>query len=99
VAHPFEGLLGGGAQASRTWLWNLHEEVNTQRGVPASARVPFEELERVYGAGARRREDLQQDIDILVGVLQRAALERQVDGGIVRAWRGKLVILRRLMGM
>jgi hypothetical protein len=99
TTHPFERLLGGDTQASRTWLWSLHEEVNQQRGIPAEGRVAFEELERVYGVALRRREDLQQDIDILMGVLQRATLERQVDGLIVRTWRGKLGVLRGLIGV
>ena len=99
IANPIDVLMGGGSLASRMWLWNLHEDVNGRREVPAGGRVAFEDLERVYGQAARRREDLQQDIDILVGVLQRATLLRQVDGGVIRAWRGKLGILRRLMGL
>ena len=98
TTHSFEELMGG-AEASRRWLWNLHEDVNGRREIPVESRIPFEELERMYGIAARRREDLQQDIDILMKVFQSAVLHRQADGAVLRAWRGKLEILRRLMGL
>jgi hypothetical protein len=71
--------------------------VNKQREVPAEQRVPFARLAELYGP-ARTRQDLQQDINILVEVLRRAAMERLVDGGFVRDWQGRLAALRRLVG-
>jgi hypothetical protein len=93
---PLEGLYGG-ADASREWLWSLHEEVNKQREVPAEQRVPFARLAELYG-GTRTRQDLQQDINILVEVLRRAAMERLVDGGFIREWQARLAAVRRLVG-
>ena len=93
---PLEGLYGG-TDASREWLWSLHEEVNEQRGVAAEQRVPFARLGELYGAG-RSRQEFQQDIDTLVAVLLRAAQQRLVDGGVVREWQKRLGLLRRLVG-
>ena len=113
TARPLEGLFGS-ADASREWLWALHEDVNERRGVAADGRVTgqatpgrsalpqaeavtFAQLGDVYGAAKRGRQEIQQDMDILLKVLGQAALERLVNGQMVREWRQKVVLLRRIM--
>jgi hypothetical protein len=91
-----EGLYGG-SDASREWVWALHEDVNQRRGVTAEQGVPFARLTELYGPG-RNRQEFQQDIDTLVAVLLRAAQQRLVDGGVVRDWQKRLGMLRRLVG-
>jgi hypothetical protein len=93
-----EGLFGS-ADASREWLWTLHEAVNEQRGVASEGRVPFAQLGDVYGAAKRGRQEIQQDMELLLKVLGQAALERLVNGQMVREWRQKVVLLRRIMGV
>ena len=93
---PLEGLYGG-ADASREWLWSLHEDVNGRREVPAEQRLAFARLAELYGA-ARTRQDLQQDIQSLVEVLQRASQQRLIDGGFLREWQKRVAALRRLVG-
>lgn len=95
---PLEGLFGS-ADASREWIWSLHEAVNDQKGVAAEGRIPFAQLTEVYGPTRRGRVEIQQDVETLVNVLGRAALERQVNGQVVREWRQKLGTLRRLLNV
>ncbi len=98
TARPLEGLFGS-ADASREWLWALHEAVNEQRGVAAEGRITFAQLGDVYGPAKRGRQEIQQDMDILLKVLGQAALERLVNGQMVREWRQKVVLLRRIMSV
>jgi hypothetical protein len=95
---PLEGLFGS-ADASREWLWSLHEDVNERRGVAAEGRVSFAQLGEIYGPAKRGRQEIQQDMDILLKVLGQAVLERQVNGQVVREWRQKLVLLRRILSV
>lgn len=92
-----EGLYGG-SDASREWVWALHEQVNEQRGVPPEARVSFAQLEGLYGPTSRSRQEFQQDIDTLMAVLWRAVQQRLIDGGHVRDWQKRLGMLRRFVG-
>jgi hypothetical protein len=94
---PLEALFGS-ADASREWLWALHEAVNDQKEVAAEGRVAFAQLAETYGPAKRGRQEIQQDMDILLKVLAQAALERQVNGQVLREWRQKVVMLRRLLG-
>ena len=84
--------LSGSAEDAEQWLWYLHDEVNQQRG---TARPSFEEVRTLYAAATTA--DLQESLQKLMEVLERAKLERQIDGAFVREWRLRLSLLRRFI--
>jgi hypothetical protein len=97
---PFEQIaaaasLGGEEyrNTARRWLWELHEAVNDRREVGAESRVDWLSLEETY-----RKQGIQENVEILLRLLQQAALEGQIDGAAVREWRGRLAMVRRLVG-
>jgi hypothetical protein len=95
--HPLEESAGSAlAPLTRRWLWELHDQVNRQRGVEGGG-VPFDELTTVYAG--RGSAELQQDIDTLLKVLQRATQAGQLDGIHIRQWRASLSLVRRLAGI
>lgn len=85
------GLL---QERSRKWLWDLHNHVNTQKGVEGEV-IPLEQLSSIYGT--RAAADLQKDIDILTEVFKRSMLEGLILGHFVRAWKYDLTLLRKLV--
>lgn len=102
ISNPPEGILsyggrGGeqGREEARRRLWALHNKVNVERG---QVEHPFEELEALYGPAQRSRQSFQEDMDSLVKVLGDAALQRLIDGAHLRTWKGKVGMLRALMG-
>ena len=90
----FSGLEGSYFQEeAERWVWALHDEVNQQRGV--EARPTLEEARAA--AATATTNDLHESLQKLMEVLERAKLERLVDGGFVRDWRGRLALLRRFI--
>lgn len=90
----FSGLEGAYFQEeAERWVWALHDEVNQQRGV--EARPTLEEARAA--AATATTNDLHESLQKLMEVLERAKLERLVDGGFVRDWRGRLALLRRFI--
>ncbi len=83
-------------ETSRTWLWRLHEAVNRRRGLSEDQCVKAEAVEEMYKS--RKSQDLQQDLDILLEVLKRGAMQRLLDGAHLLEWRRKLAFLRKLIG-
>ena len=79
-------------EALRKWLWELHDTVNTQREVVGPT---FEELNALYAD--KRTSELQQALERLLEVLQRATLERRIDGALVREWKRRLSFLRAFL--
>ena len=77
---------------TREWLWKLHNRVNEQRGV---STLTIEEATELYRE--MRTEDLQQSLKKLMEVLDRAKLQRQIDGAFVRDWNQRLTTFRRLV--
>ena len=78
--------------AARTWLWRLHDTVNAQRGV---ARFSLDEALELYSTLGST--DLQQALEKLLEVLERAKLQRLIDGAYIREWRKRLATLRVLI--
>ena len=76
------------------WLWRLHDSINEQRG---TARIPFEEAQALYST--KTTADLQQALEKLLEVLERAKLQRLIDPIHTRDWRAKLAFLRRFLGV
>ena len=78
--------------AAQEWAWNLHDTVNEQRSVE---RMSLDAAKELYKT--KTTADLQQSIDKLMEVLERAKLQRLVDGAHIREWKAKLFALRRLI--
>jgi hypothetical protein len=78
-------------EGAREWVWKLHNRVNEQRGITS---MPLEEAIELYRE--KRTRDLQQSLEKLMEVLDRAKLQRQVDGAFVRDWNQRLNTFRRL---
>lgn len=76
----------------RTWLWRLHDSINHQRGVE---QMSFDDAVALYAT--KTTDDLQQALVKLLEVLDRAKLQRLIDGAHIRDWRTKLSNLRRLI--
>jgi len=90
-AHPLKGFLQAKTgvefqEAARHWVWALHDAVNEQRGV---ARPTLEDV--------KQPQDLQQALEELLKVLDRAKLQRLIDGVYVREWRQRLSLLRKFL--
>jgi hypothetical protein len=77
---------------TREWVWKLHNRVNEQRGV---ATISLENAIELYREKGTR--DLQQSLEKLMEVLDRAKLQRQVDGAFVRDWNQRLATFRRFV--
>ena len=57
--------------------------------------MPLEEAIELYRE--KRTRDLQQSLEKLMEVLDRAKLQRQIDGAFVRDWNQRLNTFRRLV--
>lgn len=79
-------------EGAREWVWKLHNRVNEQRGVTT---ISVEDAIELYRE--KRTRDLQQSLEKLMEVLDRAKLQRQVDGAFVRDWNQRLATLRRFV--
>ena len=79
-------------EVARTWLWRLHDSINQERG---AEQMSFDEAAALYGT--KTTEDLQQALEKLLEVLDRAKLQRLIDGAYIREWKAKLFALRRLI--
>jgi hypothetical protein len=74
------------------WLWKLHDTVNTQRGIEGPGQNEAMLLYKDKGS-----HELQQDLEKLLEILQRAILLRLVDGAYVREWKRRLALLRTFL--
>ena len=94
-SHPLEEFLGSRGQffrdRVREWVWGLHNEVNHRRGVEV---FPLESLEKYKEVSSR---DLQDTLQGVVKVFDKATLHRQVSPVYVADWRKAVVLLRKLM--
>jgi hypothetical protein len=79
-------------EAAREWVWKLHNRVNEQRSVGV---MPIEEVIELYREGGAR--DLNQSLQKLMEVLDRAKLQRQIDGAFLRDWSQRLSTLRKFI--
>ena len=98
-AHPLQKFLDmrnpmAFREAAQEWAWHLHDTVNEQRSVE---RMPLDAAKELYKT--KTTADLQQSIDKLMEVLERAKLQRLVDGAHIREWRAKLSLLRRFINI
>ena len=66
--------------------------MNAQRGV---ARLSTDEAVELYSTLGS--SDLQQALEKLLEVLERAKLQRLIDGAYIREWRKRLATLRVLI--
>jgi len=96
--HPVEEFLlldrASFKEALRTWLWNLHEAVNEQKGVPMERRMSLESLVRYRDIP---REDITQSIATLKDIFNKAMLHRQLNSIYVKEWLRTLSFLQKLI--
>ena len=79
-------------EAAKKWVWKLHNHVNKERKI---SELDYEHIIPTYSL--KTTKDLQESIEKLKEVLERAKLQRQVDGIYIREWFACLSSLRRLM--
>ena len=74
------------------WLWNLHDSINADRGVDripmADALAPYTEMNTTH---------FQEALNNLLEVLNRAKLQRLIDGIHLREWLVQLSLLRKML--
>ena len=66
--------------------------MNAQRGV---GRISLDEAMEIYSK--MEGTELQQALEKLLEVLERAKLQRLIDGAYIREWRKRLATLRALI--
>ncbi|NBV77847.1 hypothetical protein EBR66_06805 [bacterium] len=76
----------------RRWLWELHDTIHRQRGIQGPT---YEDAMALYTNRGTR--ELQQSLEKLMEVLDRAILLRLIRGEFVREWKGRLGFLRKLL--
>ena len=96
-ANPLKNFLNARTPTAfyddaQRWVWRLHDSINDQRGV---ARMSFEEAQTLYST--KTTADIQQALERLLEVLERAKLQRLIDPIHTREWLMKLAFLRRIM--
>jgi len=79
-------------EAVKKWLFNLHNTINEQRGIEP---MSIEDAMTLYRTMSSK--DFQEALDSLLEVLERAKLQRLVDGSHIREWRQCLSFLRRFI--
>jgi len=79
-------------EAAQSWLWRLHNTINKERSV---AEFSLEDTKALYSD----KKSVQQPLDKLLEVLEKAKLQRLIDGIFAREWKGKLNHLRRFIGV
>lgn len=91
LKHPYERFINSYdiRADAREWLWSLHEEVNTEKGVTGPK---LEDLPALYGT-----LDVHEDIARLIEVFQRAVHGLQMKPSILQAFRVALNNLRRFV--
>jgi len=98
LQHPLEDLLTRRDEMFkedlRRWIWGLHESVNTQRDLTADQHLPFEGLVKYKSMTSK---DLQDSIQALTKVFEKAILHRQVNATYVAEWKRSLSLLRKFI--
>ncbi|NBO70522.1 MAG: hypothetical protein EBU66_05535 [Bacteroidetes bacterium] len=79
-------------ESVKFWLWNLHDTINADRGVD---RIPIVDALAPYTE--MNTKHFQEAFDNLLEVLDRAKLQRLIDGIHLREWLAKLALLRRML--
>lgn len=97
-SHPIEEFLGQRGEyfqnSLRTWLWELHNSVNTQREVAADYALPFEGLEKYKAISSK---EIHDSMNTLIKIFEKALLHRQVNPTYVTEWRRAIAMLRKLL--
>ena len=79
-------------ESMKFWLWNLHDSINADRGVDripmADALAPYTEMNTTH---------FQEALNNLLEVLNRAKLQRLIDGIHLREWLAQLSLLRKML--
>jgi len=96
-ANPIAGFLSirspaAFAEAAQEWVWRLHNSINRERGLD---EMSLEDAKALYAT--KTSTDMQQALERLMDVLNRAKLLRLIDGIYALEWRGKLRNMRRLL--
>lgn len=96
-SHPLKSFLDMKSpvrfyDGARSWLWRLHDSINAERG---ATRICVEEANAIYAT--KTSEDFQQALKKLLEILDKAKLQRLIDGAFIREWVKKLTMLRRFI--
>lgn len=97
-SHPLEDFLGSRGEffrdRVREWLWGLHDAVNERNEVAAESRLPLEGLNKYKEVTSK---EIQDTLQVIVKVFDKAILYRQVNATYTADWRKGISLLRRLI--
>jgi hypothetical protein len=97
-SHPLEEFLGQRGEyfqnSLRSWLWELHNSVNIQREVAPDYSLSFEGLEKYKTISPK---EINDSINTLIKIFEKALLHRQVNPTYVTEWRRAIAMLRKLL--
>ena len=97
-SHPLEEFLGSRGvffrDRVREWLWGLHDTVNGRNDVAEDARLPLEGLSKYRDVTSK---ELQDTLQVIVKVFDKAVLYRQVNATYTVDWRRAVALLRKLI--
>ena len=97
-SHPIDDFLGQRGEffqnSLRRWIWGLHESVNIQREVIADYTLSFEGLEKYKDISSK---ELNESMNTLIKIFEKAVLHRQVHPTYVTEWRRAIAMLRKLL--
>lgn len=80
-------------EGAREWLWALHNEVNTSRGVTGPT---LDQMPDLYGH--RTSQELNDDYKAVCNAFQTAVAQRQIPPEAFMNFKIRLVALRQLVG-
>lgn len=99
LRHPIEAIMSYRGEYFKdrlcSWLWELHESVNEERGIPAEQRLPKELLSDTYQTPSI--QSLSQTITNLTEKFEKAVLHRQVEAPYLREWKKAVIYLTRFI--
>jgi hypothetical protein len=99
LKHPIENIMGYRGEYFKdrlcSWLWELHESVNEEKGVLAEHRLPKESLGEKYQTSSI--QSLSQIITNLTEKFEKAVLHRQIEPPYLREWKRGLLYLTRFI--
>jgi len=78
----------------REWLWGLHDAVNGRNEVAVESRLPLEGLSKYKDVTSK---ELQDTLQVIVKVFDKAILYRQVNPTYTADWRKAVALLRKLI--
>ena len=91
--NPPDRLGAGLRSASRKWLWNLHNEINQEKGVVSP---PLESIENQYGH--LKTYELKDALDKCMESFQKGVILRLVSSAAIHDFKRCAQLIMRLTG-